>query len=367
MNFYKHPTTFTVQEYDLSTSNADIPFTTGFSEALPYPLPQTPHQSQMLNDVYLRLHLMERKRILAHAKFLKCFTKPTAASWLDLESKYEIYPASCFISHAAYKSRRRDWLRSLELDLWPFSYVNKTEKYNEIAEVEWNELSEAHRAGIENHARMMKESMLPYANAWCAVEDVFGFPSQTDMGGDDPAFKKIRISWLKAIGMGTSSPEAAQGILSVQWNSKSAEEKRTILDKARAEKERFCKERLAQEASTELSPRTGRVALHPQPAQTRTLHSSSAATSVKSGSGSNSVYRPSGTTHNTSIGTGKAPSSVSPVTQKPTTAATYRTPYGSVSTMGRVVVPTGGIKKKKTKSHGSHRRRYRFLFRALTS
>jgi hypothetical protein len=79
---------------------------------------------------------MQRKTIFPHAKFLTLLLKPRVPSWGDLENKYEIYPASCFTSHAEYKAKRREWLRSLPLDSWPFSYVNMTEKYNDVAEVE---------------------------------------------------------------------------------------------------------------------------------------------------------------------------------------------------------------------------------------
>jgi hypothetical protein len=37
---------------------------------------------------------------------------------------------------------RREWLKSLDLDSWPFSYVNMTEKYNGVAEIEWSEKSQ---------------------------------------------------------------------------------------------------------------------------------------------------------------------------------------------------------------------------------
>lgn len=78
----------------------------GFCQAQNYPLPETPAQSQLLNELYSNLHIFQRKAIFSHAKFLKLLARPPSPSWQEFENKYEIYPAAGFTCRAEYKSKR---------------------------------------------------------------------------------------------------------------------------------------------------------------------------------------------------------------------------------------------------------------------
>jgi hypothetical protein len=91
-----------------------------FSDAQHLCLPQTPQQTDELNQLYQTLPVLRRRAIEAHAEFLKLLLKPPIPSWGDLEAQNEIYPASCFTSHFEYKTKRKEWLQSLSLDFWPF-------------------------------------------------------------------------------------------------------------------------------------------------------------------------------------------------------------------------------------------------------
>jgi hypothetical protein len=96
----------------------------------------------------------------------------------------------------------------------------------------------------------MKESLVPYAGSWSAVEDIFGYSLQLDFPGREAQFRITRNSWLKNIGMAKSIDImvglAPVELLENRWASKSFEEKRIILDKARKEREKFCSHQPAQ-------------------------------------------------------------------------------------------------------------------------
>jgi len=271
----------------------------GFCEAQKYPLLEPSTHTQQLDELYNSLHILQRKTIFSHAKYLKLLVKPPAPSWGELEDNYAIYPASCFTSHAEYKLRRyvyhpnfhymfnisqssidmsrelrelnscslvlpgkrnyefvvtsspnktlprREWLKSLELDSWPFSYVNMTEKYNGVAEIEWSEKSQETRLAVENHARAMKDNLIPYAASWQAVEDIFGFSLDLDFSGRQLHYRLNRNAWLRKIDMGNYADELVpMEALITRWTLKSFGEKRIILEKARTERESFCRERL---------------------------------------------------------------------------------------------------------------------------
>jgi hypothetical protein len=151
--------------------------------------------------------------------------------------------------------------------------VNVTEKYNEVAEVEWCEKSQETRTGIESHARVMKESLVPYAGSWSAVEDIFGFSLQVDFPGRQAAYQTTRYSWLKAIGMDDFGFSAPKNTLETQWAAKSFEGKRTILDKARTEKEKFCAERCAQDATKSHNAESSVIATTCPPANSMSVGS----------------------------------------------------------------------------------------------
>jgi len=120
-----------------------------------------------------------------------------------------------------------------------------TEKYNGVAEIEWSEKSPETRLAVDNHARLMKDSLIPYADSWQAVEDIFGFSLQLDFSGRHVHYRLHRNAWLRQIGMGTYVDELVpMQVLMTRWAGKSFDEKRIILEKARTERETFCSERL---------------------------------------------------------------------------------------------------------------------------
>jgi len=104
-NYFSNVRTFSSPD-DIIKQRDDWLSRIGFCEAQKYPLPETPAHTQRLNELYASLHILQRKAIFSSAKYLKLLVKPPAPSWGDLEDKYAIYPASCFTSHAEYKSRR---------------------------------------------------------------------------------------------------------------------------------------------------------------------------------------------------------------------------------------------------------------------
>lgn len=124
--------------------------------------------------------------------------------------------------------------------MWPFSYLNTTERYNEAAEIEWNEQPQAVRDNLEKHARRLKESLLPYANSWLAVEDVFGLHLEADFGVNKGQHDQLKATWLNTIGMNYSS--TAKKSLAQPWASIPLDRKSTILENAMEEKEQYCRD-----------------------------------------------------------------------------------------------------------------------------
>jgi hypothetical protein len=238
---------------DLDTRRKAWLAAVGFSEAQHHTLPQTSQQTDELNQLYQTLPVLRRRAIEAHAKFLKLLLNPPIPSWGDLEAQTEIYPASCFTSHFEYKTKRKEWLQSLGLDFWPFSYVNTQTKYNEVAEVAWSEMVVERRSAILGHAKMLKDGMHPYVNSWSVVEDIFGYSLKIDFGGNEVQYRAKRRSW-NIVCLGQPMAEADSTTLERMWAALSPELKQQVLILAKREKEKFCTERLKQEAEINSIP-----------------------------------------------------------------------------------------------------------------
>ena len=137
-------------------------------------------------------------------------------------------------------------MRSLELDYWPFSFIYTTEKHSEVAEVEWSETSQESRTELENHAKLMKEMLIPYADSWSAVEDVFGLSLQNDFPGIQEACRIAQTLWLETIEMHRLSP---RGTREACWKVMDLSDKKDLIARVKIFKVVFCAERIAKEAA----------------------------------------------------------------------------------------------------------------------
>ena len=218
----------------------------GFPEACDHDFPQFTGQEARLDYIFSLRPILERKAIESRAKFFKLKANPANPSWEDFERDHEIYPASCFISRGEYVNKRREWLASLGLDCSTFSYVNFIVRYNEAAEVEWNEMTSNLRQYIATCALRLKTDQNPLLVSWNLVEEVFGY-SLEHFQGDLGKFLAKRGSWLEATTMGTKiSPEIHVDAYQTKWNYMSVMYKWVVLEIARGDKEQFCREYPAQ-------------------------------------------------------------------------------------------------------------------------
>ncbi len=227
-------------DLDLSNKRRDWLSSLGFHDAVNLPLPQSSVETAQLNQLYMRLPVPQRKRIETKAKALKLIARPCCPSWRDLEAEYEIYPRSCFISFTEYRRRRGQWLQALGLNLYPFSYINTVEKYNEVAEVAWNEMEPGQRETIKDHAKFLIDGSFPHVDSWSAVEDIFGFSLDLDFNGNETEYNKHRNSWLVEINV--NAPSTSKDSLEQRWQQIPLSSKKATLARARSARERFCRE-----------------------------------------------------------------------------------------------------------------------------
>ncbi len=221
-----------------------------FRDAVNLEPPHSSAETKQLNQLYMKLPVLRRKWMEAEAKFLKLVARPCSLSWRDLEAKYEVYPGSCFISFTEYKLRRGQWLQALDLNVYPFSYINIVERYNEVAEVAWSEMGPDHREMVKDHAKFLKDGLFPYIDSWLAVEDVFGFSLNVDFDGNVFEHTKRRNSWLLELKI--NAPSVSKVSLERRWKEIPLSSKKEILERARGAKERFCRERAASAVTSKL-------------------------------------------------------------------------------------------------------------------
>ncbi|KAF4627571.1 hypothetical protein G7Y89_g10583 [Cudoniella acicularis] len=218
----------------------------GFSEARPYPLPQSIEQTTYLDSLYGMKYVLERKEIESRARYLKMLVTLPNPSWTEFEKQYEIYPANCFTTFASWSNNRIGWLKQLGLDCWPFNFTNITETFNILADVAWSEKPPEERATIVAKAKDLRDNSNEMFTNWYKVEGIFGF--STDMYADDPSeaeeldskrqYEMMRLSWLRNINMSNSL--APEETLKTRWDKMGMPAKVEVLKKAKAEREKWC-------------------------------------------------------------------------------------------------------------------------------
>jgi hypothetical protein len=211
----------------------------GFPEACNYAPPQTPEQTAALDQLFSSRPVLERKAIVSKAKALNLLVNPPNPSWTALQA-CEVYPVGCFTSHQEYVEKRREWLGSLGLDHWPFSYASLVNRYNECAEVAWNEMTPDQRSTIWDQAMEVRNSKNPLFVSWNLVEEILGYSLQAHFDGDEAEYYAKRVSWLESIGISRASD--AKEFLQLCWDTMPAKDKLDVLSKATIEKEKFCTE-----------------------------------------------------------------------------------------------------------------------------
>lgn len=233
-----HLSTIPFHEIDLSRRRSWL-IGIGFPETCSYAAPQTPEQTAALDQLFSSQPVLERKAIVSKAKALNLMTNPPNPSWSTFQD-YEIYPVGCFTSHQEYIKKRREWLGFLGLDYWHFSYASLTTRYNECAEVAWNEMTAEQRTAIWNRGMEVLNFKNPLLVSWNLVEEIFGYSLGAHFGGGEPAYNAKRVSWLDAIGISRASD--AKELLQLCWETMLVKDKWDVLGKAAIEKEKFCTE-----------------------------------------------------------------------------------------------------------------------------
>ncbi|TGO63026.1 hypothetical protein BOTNAR_0106g00220 [Botryotinia narcissicola] len=221
----------------------------GFDDPQYLPLAQSTRELQALNDLYDQKPSVERRAIEAKAKYINAKPNLPALSWETLEKDYEIYPVSAFTTHTAYSDKRREWLQKLGLDVIPFCY--KTAQLHagnmQGMEIAWSEMTEVERNRVLEAAKTIKEDSNPVVESWAEFEYTYGFTKEKDkeFKNDPVSYSKKRGLWIIDVGLDVepfksviSSPAALQSA----WSTRPIEERKTIINKAKWEKERFVRD-----------------------------------------------------------------------------------------------------------------------------
>lgn len=209
-----------------------------------------------IETIYELLPILDRRAIEAKARYLKMICNPPAVSWMAIETANELYPSTGFSKHAEYNDKRREWLKLLEMDHKPFWYKNVTftEAHRQAFEVAWSEKPEAQRIAIQRKAEALKAGWNPLLDSWILMEDTYGYSKEKDkeFRNDYSGYLSKRRFWLNAIGLGAlpySDFRSSTIELDADWKSKSLDEKKAIVEKAKAEKERYVRDKARQQAA----------------------------------------------------------------------------------------------------------------------
>ncbi|KAF7879497.1 hypothetical protein EAF04_000693 [Stromatinia cepivora] len=207
------------------------------------PLSQTALERQELNNFYDRKPRAERRAIEAKAKYINAMLNPPNPSWVTLEETYEIYPASAFTAYAAYIEKRRQWLQKLGLDITPFCYktLELSEGNMQGMEVAWSAMTEVERNKVLETAKIIKEDSNPVVDSWSDFEYTYSFTKEKDkeFKNDPTGYAKKRGYWIIDIGLDADSTLTS---LQAAWSKKPIEERKSIVNKAKYEKERYVRD-----------------------------------------------------------------------------------------------------------------------------
>ena len=209
----------------------------------------TPEQSVVVESIYSNKPIFERRAVEAKAKYLRVMLNPPVPSWQALEGAYEINPRTGFTLHKMYTEKRAEWLKLLGIYMKPFwsAKLSESEDEKEAKEVAWSEIEESKRQDVEQKARKLKSESNPILQSWAELESTFCYASDIDrkFKNDPGGYSYFRKSWLQAIGVDVSpynDPIADEFAIEMDWKSKSIAQKKPIVDKAKAEKERWLRD-----------------------------------------------------------------------------------------------------------------------------
>ncbi|KAF7901776.1 uncharacterized protein EAF01_007075 [Botrytis porri] len=221
----------------------------GFDDLRYLPLAQSTRELQALNDLYDQKPRVERRAIEAKAKYINAKPNFPALSWETLEKDYEIYPESAFTTHTAYSDKRREWLQKLGLDVIPFCYkpAQLHEGNMQGMEIAWSEINEVERGRVLEKAKIIKEDSNPVVESWAEFEYTYGFTKEKDreFKNDPVGYSKKRGLWIIDIGLDVEpfkNVVSSSTALQAAWSAKPIEERKSIVNKAKWEKERFVRD-----------------------------------------------------------------------------------------------------------------------------
>lgn len=227
----------------------------GLEDSLFQKISQSSDHQIAVEMVYEDKPILERRAVEAKARYLKVMLVFTDIPCAEFEAKYEIYPRSAFHIHTHWGRKRTEWTKLLGLFYSPFSYIKiaPTHAEKQALDSAWAEKSSAERKLIEERATEVKESSNLLFQQWHEVEAVFGHSEDKDTyfrNKTAPAYSTMRQLWLEAIGMAVAPYSGSypdQATMDGHWAAKGVEEKKVVLNKARAERERFVRVRKREE------------------------------------------------------------------------------------------------------------------------
>lgn len=213
------------------------------------PLSRNPLEEQALNNLYDEKSRVERRAIEAKAIYMNAMLNPPDMSWETFENTYEIYPASTFTVFTAWINKRREWLERLGLNISPFCYtaLELAEGNVQCMEVAWGAMTDVTRNKILETAQVIKENGNPVLNYWSSLEENYGFAKEEEnVHKSHPAsYVKKRESWIIAIGLDVypfKNPKATPASFQAAWSKLSIDERKSIVQKAKYEKERYVRD-----------------------------------------------------------------------------------------------------------------------------
>ncbi|KAB8296982.1 hypothetical protein EYC80_002385 [Monilinia laxa] len=210
---------------------------------------KTPLEEQALNNLYEEKSRVERRAIQAKAIYINAMLDPPNMTWETFETTYEIYPASTFTVFTVWSNKRREWLERLGLNISPFRYtaLELADGNVQCMEVAWSAMTDVARNKILETAQIIKEEGNPVLNYWSSLEESYGFAKEEKNVHKSHAasYAKKRESWIIAIGLDVypfKSPTATPASLQASWSKKSIDQRKSIVKKAKYEKERHVRD-----------------------------------------------------------------------------------------------------------------------------
>jgi hypothetical protein len=157
-------------------------------------------ESQVLLDLLYEFETtaLERKSIEAGARAINVkIRRFDKMLFVQFERHYEIYFFDCFNVPAEYNAKRKEWLRMVGLDRFPFNYFNErfSETFHldfyEVCESAWFELSDDEAKTVFEKAERVKQHASPFFASWTYVFQIYGTGYNVGTTGLDPNLHSV--------------------------------------------------------------------------------------------------------------------------------------------------------------------------------